>query len=209
MKSAPLQITVLGASGATGRELVLQALDRGHAVVAVARRPERIDVGDHPRLVRRAGDVTDPDSISAALRGSTVVVSGLGAVGKEQGEVLTAGARAVVAAEPERMVWLGAFGTGPSASTAGALARGLLKVVLRSEIHDKVTADTLILASGGTVIHAGPLSNRSGSTSHRTVPLDQVPRRLFPASISRATVAATMLDAAEAGASGVVVPLEG
>jgi len=207
--TTPLQITVLGASGATGLHLVRQALDRGHTVVAVARRPERIDIGDQPRLLRRAADVTDPRSVAEALHDSPVVVSGLGVVGKEQGGVLTAGARAVIAAQPARMVWLGAFGTGPSAAAAGPLTRGLLRVVLRAEIKDKVRADTLVLAAGGTVVHAGPLSNRPGSASPRAVALDEVPRRLLPASISRATVAAIMLDAAESGTGGVIVPLGG
>jgi len=206
---APLRITVLGASGATGLHLIRQAIDRGHTVVAIARRPDRIDVPDGERLLRRAADVTDPNSIAEALRGSSVVLSGLGVVGKEQGDVLSAGARAVIAAQPERMVWLGAFGTGPSAAAAGPLTRGLLRVVLRAEIQDKVRADTLVLGAGGTVVHAGPLSDRLGGISTRAVPLDQVPRRLFPAPISRASVAAVMLDAAESGANGVIVPLNG
>ncbi|WP_248704754.1 NAD(P)-dependent oxidoreductase [Curtobacterium sp. MWU13-2055] len=204
---APLQITVLGASGATGLQLVRQALDRGHTVVAVARRPERIDVPDGERLLRRAGDVTDPDSIAEALRDSTIVVSGLGVVGGERGGVLSAGARAVIAARPERMVWLGAFGTGPSAASAGPLTRSLLRVVLRAEIEDKVRADALVLGAGGSVVHAGPLSNRPESASPRGVLLSQVPRRLFPASISRASVASVMLDAAQSGVRGVIVPL--
>ena len=89
MTTTPLQITVLGASGATGLHLVRQALDRGHTVVAIARRPERMDIGDQPRLLRRAADVTDPSSVADALDDNPVVVSGLGVVGKEQGGVLT------------------------------------------------------------------------------------------------------------------------
>ncbi|ABS03618.1 NAD(P)-dependent oxidoreductase [Kineococcus radiotolerans] len=205
---APLQIAVLGASGATGLHLVRQALERGHTVVAVARRLERIGIGDQPRLLRRAADATDPRSVAEALRDSPVVVSGLGAVGKERG-VLTAGARAVVAARPERVVWLGAFGTGPSATAAGPLTRNLLRVVLRAEVEDKVSADTLVLAAGGTVVHAGPLTNGPGGASPRAVALERAPRRFFPAPISRASVAAVMLDAAESSVSGVIVPLDG
>lgn len=208
MSAAPLEVTVLGATGATGLELTRQALDRGYAVVAVARRPERIALPDSARLIRRAADVRDPPAIADALRGSTIVLSGLGVARREQADVLLAGARAVVAARPSRIVWLGAFGTGPSAQTAGPVTRALLRVILGRELPDKVAADTLVLAAGGTLVHAGPLTNHALSPDRRTVPLDRVPRRLLPAFVGRATVAAAMLDAAEQPTSGVLVPLE-
>jgi uncharacterized protein len=34
-----MQLTILAASGDTGRELTRQALDRGHTVIAIARTP--------------------------------------------------------------------------------------------------------------------------------------------------------------------------
>lgn len=208
MSAAPLEVTVLGATGATGLELTRQALDRGYSVVAVARRPERIALPDSARLIRRAADVRDPPAIAEALRGSAIVLSGLGVARREQSDVLLAGARAVVAARPSRTVWLGAFGTGPSAQTAGPVTRTLLRLVLGRELPDKVAADTLVLAAGGTLVHAGPLTNHTLSPSRRTVPLDRVPQRLLPAFVGRATVAAAMLDAAEQATSGVLVPLE-
>jgi len=64
-------------------------------------------------------------------------------------------------------------------------------------LKDKVAADTLVLGAGGTVFHAGPLSSAPLSIARRTVALDAVPRRFFPARVSRATVAAAMLDEAE------------
>lgn len=207
MSAAPLEITVLAATGATGLEITRQALDRGHSVIAVARRPERLPVPDSARLVRRAADVSDPAGIAEALRGSAVVLSGLGVAAREQADVLLAGARAVVAAHPERIVWLGAFGTGPSAGPSGPITRALLRLALRRELPDKVAADALVLGAGGTLVHAGPLTNGPLSPTRRTVGLDRAPRRLFPASVSRATVAAAMLDAAEQGTTGVVVPL--
>lgn len=208
MSAAPLEVTVLGATGATGLELTRQALDRGYAVVAVARRPERIALPDSPRLIRRAADVRDPPAIAEALRGSAIVLSGLGVARREQADVLLAGARAAVAARPSRIVWLGAFGTGPSAPTAGPVTRTLLRLVLGRELPDKVAADTLVLAAGGTLLHAGPLTNHALSPNRRTVPLDRVPQRLLPAFVGRATVAAAMLDAAEQATTGVLVPLE-
>lgn len=204
-----MELTILAASGATGLELTRQALDRGHTVTAIARTPDRIAVPESPRLIRVAADVRNPESIAAALAGQKIVLSGLGIAGGDQPGALTAGARAVVAAQPHWAIWLGAFGTGPSAHAAGAATRTLLKL-MGDKLADKVMADATILNGGGTVFHAGPLSNGPLSPTRRTAGLDAAPRRLFPARVSRATVAAAMLDEAEdpAHPGAVVIPLE-
>ncbi|WP_328608598.1 NAD(P)H-binding protein [Amycolatopsis sp. NBC_00345] len=205
-----MELTILAASGGTGLELTRQALARGHTVTAVARRPERIEVTGSGRLRRVAADVHDPESVARALRDAPVVLSGLGVAAGDPPGTLTAGARAVLDARPGRVLWLGAFGTGASAAAAGPVTRTLLKLVLRKEIPDKVGADTAILAAGGTVFHAGPLSAGPVSGTRRTVGLGDVPKRLFPARVSRATVAAAMLDEAESPrfAAATAVPLE-
>jgi uncharacterized protein YbjT (DUF2867 family) len=194
-----MNLTVLGATGATGRELTRQALQRGHAVTAIARDPARITVADHGRLTRVTADVRDPESMTRALAGSTIVLSGLGVAHGEKPGVLSAGARAVADARPRRIIWIGAYGTGTSAAAAGALTRTLLRTFMRAELADKVTADTTVLAAGGTVFHCGPLSDGPLSPARRTVTLENAPRRIFPARVSRATVAAAMLDEAESG----------
>jgi putative NADH-flavin reductase len=191
-----VQLTILAASGGTGRELTRQALERGHAVTAIARTPRRIDVPDSAQLTRIAADVRDPDSVKAALRDSHVVLSGLGVAAGDPPGTLTAGARAVTEAHPERIIWLGAIGTGLSAQAGGLLVRSMFRA-MRAKLDDKVAADTMVLRAGGTVFHAGPLTSGPLSPARRTVGLDAYPRRVFPASVSRATVAAAMLDEAE------------
>ncbi|HEY2701122.1 MAG TPA: NAD(P)-binding oxidoreductase [Pseudonocardiaceae bacterium] len=204
-----MELTILAASSATGLELTRQALARGHTVTAIARTPQRVTVPGAPALTRVAADVRDPAAIAAALRGSSTVLSGLGIAGGDQPGALTAGARAVIAAKPDRIIWLGAFGTGGSAPVAGPVTRALLRM-LGAELADKVTADAAVLDAGGTVFHAGLLSTRPLSPTRRTVGLSQAPRRLFPARVSRATVAAAMLDEAEQPrhAGSIAVPLE-
>ncbi|WP_250034491.1 NAD(P)-dependent oxidoreductase [Paractinoplanes maris] len=203
-----LEITVLAASGGTGLELTRQALARGHRVVAIARTPGRIAVPDSPHLLKVAADVRDADGIAAALRGRAIVVSGLGVARREKAGALTAGARAVTQARPDRVVWLGAFGTGASAPATSRLNRALLRL-LGDQIADKVTADTAVLDAGGTVFHAGMLSDGPLSPARRTTGLRDAPKTLLPARISRATVAAAMLDEAEnpAHAGAIAVPL--
>lgn len=205
-----MRLTVLGASGATGQQLIRQALDRGHTVTAVARDPDRLPaVGRDDQLVRVRADVRDADALAHALKGATTLVSALGNTSRDQVGVLTAGARGAVAAAPGRIIWMGAFGTGASAASAGALTRTLLRA-MGAELTDKVTADTTVLDAGGTVFHCGPLSGGPLGEHRRTVDLGQAPRRLFPARVSRATVAAAMLDAAVAPdlPGGILVPLD-
>lgn len=102
----------------------------------------------------------------------------------------------MVDAAPARILWLGAYGTGPSAAAAGLLTRTVLRF-LGDELTDKVAADSLVLQAGGTVFHAGPLADGPISADRRTIGLDAAPRRPFPARVTRATVAAAMLDEAE------------
>ncbi|WP_052488458.1 SDR family oxidoreductase [Streptomyces sp. 150FB] len=70
---APLRCLVTGATGYIGGRLVPELLEAGHRVRALARSPERLR--DHPwagdaEIVR--GDVTDAESVGAALRGIDV-----------------------------------------------------------------------------------------------------------------------------------------
>ena len=204
-----MELVILGATGATGRELVKQALARGHDVIALARDPSRIDAPASPPLRRVRADVHDPQSLAAAIGRDSIVLSALGVPKGDGAGVLTAGARALAALQPARILWLGAFGTGPSAQVAGWLTRSLLSL-MGPRLADKVTADALVLRQGGVVFHAGPLSDALLSPTRRTVALAQAPRRLFPAGVGRASVAAAMLDEAERPrhSGQVLLPLE-
>lgn len=72
-----MRIVVFGANGRTGRQLIGQALDGGHEVVAVTRHPEQMPSRD--RLAVLGGDVTDPAAVHAAVVGGDAVLSVLGA----------------------------------------------------------------------------------------------------------------------------------
>lgn len=196
-----MNLTILAAAGRTGLALTRKAVERGHSVTAIARDPGRIAV---PGARWVAGDVEDPASLAAVIGPDSVVLS---ALGTDRAGVLSAGARAVVAAGPRRIIWLGAFGTGPSAGPAS----DVLAKVLGDRLGDKVEADGMILAAGGTVFHAGMLDDGPESPDRRTVGLDAAPPFDLTATISRETVAAAMLDEAETPRfpGTVAVPLSG
>ncbi|WP_128100901.1 NAD(P)-dependent oxidoreductase [Paenibacillus sp. DCT19] len=71
-----MKIAVIGATGGTGRKVMERALELGHEVVAIARRPEMIPPLEG--LTIRQGDVFDESSLVRAIAGAEVVISCIG-----------------------------------------------------------------------------------------------------------------------------------
>jgi putative NADH-flavin reductase len=71
-----MKLTIFGAGGETGRRLVEQAIDAGHTVTALTRRPDRMPPRAGLRVV--GGDVADPGAVEATAAGSDAVLSALG-----------------------------------------------------------------------------------------------------------------------------------
>ena len=208
-----MKIIIIGASGGTGRELTKQALARGYDVIAVVRNLSSMKDMKSNHLTVREGDVYRKGSIASIVSAhpDAVLVSGLGVSGKDKKnrtDVLATGASEVIAAHPMRIVWLGAFGSGASAQAAGWLTRKILSL-MGDRLKDKVSADTQILNAGGSVFHAGILTDGPLSSGICAVELQHAPRSFLPRSISRANVASLMLDEASSprftGSVGLVM----
>jgi putative NADH-flavin reductase len=76
-----MQLTIFGASGATGTCLVNEALAAGHRVTAVVRDPARMRVPAGERLHVITADVLDPGSITPAVTGADAVITAIGPPG--------------------------------------------------------------------------------------------------------------------------------
>src|SRR3954463_1782566 len=72
-----MNVTVFGATGGVGREVVTQALDAGHHVTAYLRNPAKLTV-THPNLTAITGELTDRDAVQRAVDGADAVISALG-----------------------------------------------------------------------------------------------------------------------------------
>lgn len=72
-----MKIVVFGANGGIGAHVVEQALEAGHEVTAVARRPETV-TRQHKNLQIIKGDALVPASLHQVIAGQDVVVSALG-----------------------------------------------------------------------------------------------------------------------------------
>ncbi|MET9432982.1 SDR family oxidoreductase [Streptomyces sp. NPDC006551] len=92
-----MKLTVFGATGGIGREIVEQALRAGHEVTAVVRDPARLAVTGERLEVFRA-DLTDPAALRGAVAGRDAVLSGLGARSRADAGVAARLTRSVLAA---------------------------------------------------------------------------------------------------------------
>ena len=72
-----MKILIFGATGATGKLIVEQALSVGHEVVAFVRNPAKL-THKHPKLTVVRGDVLDAKQVENAIVGQDAVVSALG-----------------------------------------------------------------------------------------------------------------------------------
>ena len=92
-----MRIAVFGGTGATGRLLIDQALDRGLSVTAYARHPEKLGIEDD-RLTVVAGELSDSAAIDRAVKGSDAVISLLGQGRPVKGTPVALGTRTILAA---------------------------------------------------------------------------------------------------------------
>jgi uncharacterized protein YbjT (DUF2867 family) len=205
-----VNLVVLGATGATGRLLVDQAIARGHEVVAYVRRPDALP--GRPALRVVGGQLTDEPALRTALAGADAVLCAIGP--KRVTELFGADlmqrtlpvvTAAMSAAGVRRLVLLSAFGAGSTISAASPMARGVFGTAMRSVYRDKEVAESRLATSGLDVTTVYPVVLTNGPSNDSDVVRDAatVARISGLPKVSRATVAKAMLDAVEdAGSAG-------
>ncbi|MEO1246469.1 MAG: NAD(P)H-binding protein [Pseudomonadota bacterium] len=85
----PLDIAIYGATGEVGSHIVQEALDRGHRVTAMSRKPERVEMS-HDNLSIAKGDLLDEASVAQIVAGRDVVIVSVRGVIGDSGEPASA-----------------------------------------------------------------------------------------------------------------------
>lgn len=92
-----MNLTIFGATGRTGIELVTQALAMGHHVTAYVRNPAKLTITDE-KLSVVEGSLEETDKINTAVSGADAVISALGPSGNKPGKPLTDGMNQIIEA---------------------------------------------------------------------------------------------------------------
>jgi len=199
-----LKLVVLGATGATGLELVKQAVQRGHFVTAFVRSPERLKHFQE-RITIRQGDLLNSVLLEQAIQGQDAVLSGFGPrvpVAKADANLLERFARALTqamsaAAVKRAVVESVAFLFKDSILPPAYLLGRLLfpKTVADAAAMERIFADTDL---NWTMVRPPELTDKPYTGKYR-VREGHLPR--FGLKISRADVADLMIKLAENHAS--------
>ncbi|MBT2450098.1 NAD(P)H-binding protein [Streptomyces sp. ISL-43] len=199
-----MRLTVFGATGGVGHEVVRQALDAGHEVTAVVRDPARLEVPAHERLrVVVVRDLTDEEALIPVLEGREAVVSALGPASNKQarltpvaGPALRSIVSAMDRAGVSRLSAVSAAPVAPDGPEDGALTRLLVYPLLRRALRD-LYADLAVMEAAiaasrtrWTVIRPPRLLNRPRTGTYRRAIDANVPGGKV---VSRADVADALL----------------
>jgi putative NADH-flavin reductase len=191
-----VKIVIFGAAGATGRELVRQAVAAGHEVRAFVR-DAVAEEGPSVRVFR--GDIVDEEAVLRSIEGQDAAISALGAPTPFQPyPAFRDGVRNILAslrgATAKRLIYLSFVGVPESREQFGFIGRHLIAPrVLRHATEGHRLNEELIKASdtNWTIVRAPKLTNGPRTSSYRVAEYLE-PRGIVP-SLSRADVAELML----------------
>lgn len=154
-----MRLVIFGANGGTGRLLTAQALDAGHRVTAITRKPDGFPVsGDRLQVLK--ADVYDAQDVADVLVGADAVLSTLGVpFTRKPITIYSQGAANIMAAMEQhgikRLVVVSAAATEPSRhADGGFLLNRVLQPLITATIGKTTYADMRVMEA---LLRAGNL----------------------------------------------------
>ena len=158
-----MNIALFGATGGTGHQVLIQALEQGHHIKALARDPSKLPAGQD-RLTPIPGDVLNQPAVDACVQGTDAVVCVLGTrSGAEPIEAL--GTRTIVKAMQDqgvrRLIAVTSLGVGDSKDQIPFFFKILMQLGLKKIMAAKEEQERTIKESGldWTIVRPGGLTD--------------------------------------------------
>ena len=170
-----MRLAILGATGGIGGHLLTWALDNGHFVHALARKPEAL--APAPGLTVFRGDAVDADAVTDVIAETDAVLSALGSRGaKTPGLLATAASNTVAAMEKtgaRRLIAVSAAGAYVQADpNMSRLIKLILPRVFATTYADVRRMEETVRESGldWTLVRPSRLVNRPLTGQYRVAP---------------------------------------
>jgi putative NADH-flavin reductase len=192
-----MNILVFGATGATGHEVVKQALSQGHTVTAFTRNAQKLKIM-HRNLTVTQGSLSDYKLIEHLITGRDAVLSALGASSMFRfDQSVVDGIKNIVTAMTAknvgRFIYLSFAGVKESRSQVGFIIRNVAPAFLSTEIEGHEAKEKIIRESQlkWTIVRPPTLTNGEHKKQFRRG--EGISTNGFVVTISRADVADFML----------------
>lgn len=193
-----MKLLIIGGTGATGRELIKQALEQGHQLTALVRNPEKLKLA-HPNLLVVKGNVLDRAAVENVVKGQDAVLSALGH--KKfivYSNILSTGTRNIASAMEkhavQRFICISSLGIGSSRFKMGLYyTLFVIPFILAFYFLDKARQEKIIRSSklNWTIVRPAQLTN--GKLTGNYAVGENIGNYIITKLISRANVAHFML----------------
>ena len=134
-----MKVLIIGATGATGKSLMREALAQGHKVTALARNPSAVASEDH-RLRVVEGNALDASSLEAAVAGQEAVLSALGTRAARPTTLFSESTHNLIGAMDKhgvrRLVCITGVGVGDSKGHVGFLYDRIIRPFVVKNIYE-------------------------------------------------------------------------
>jgi len=168
-----MRIAIFGASGATGRHLVAQALAKGHTVKALVRSENSLTI-DHASLIKVVGELSHSTTVQSVIKDAHAVISVLGARKGGSQTICADGVRSILQAMlstgVQRLIALSAYGA--SETRNASLYIRFVRSVISEKMRDKDAMEEVVRASTTqwTLVRPPMLTNaKAGGRYHSGV----------------------------------------
>lgn len=194
-----MRLTIFGATGATGMELIRQGLTEGHQMTCLVRTPAIAKLPSEVRQVQ--GDVRDAEAVAGVISGSDAVLTALGSATLRKNDLLDQASANILAGMKKsgvlRIILLGAAGAAYGAEKNMNWIEKLELKIIRSTLLkypflDQAAQEHHLQVSDAdyTIVRPPRLTNGPYTGKYR-IEADSLPRAAK--SIARADVADYML----------------
>ena len=200
-----MKLIVFGPTGGTGLALCRLAVQRGHAVTAFARTPDKLPAELKSTLTVVQGNSNDAAAVTAALAGSyDAVLIALGSAGLMRRDTnVSVGTQNILAgiaavgprATPTRVIVCSSMGASESGPWIPSFIRWMLKHALADkDVQEAAVRAAPTAAIDFVIVRPTGLNDKAGRGTDALAAVASGPTPT--SSISRTDVAAYMLDAA-------------
>ncbi|MFN0188843.1 MAG: NAD(P)-dependent oxidoreductase [Bacteroidia bacterium] len=170
-----MEVILFGASGGTGKEVLLQALEQGHCVTAITRDPSKITIQSESLTVVQ-GDVLS-SNLDHFYRGKDAVICCLGAPANKAGTLRSEGTKNIInamkRANVNRLICQTSLGFSDSSSvlncTSFFFKRVVVPYILKETFKEHHLQEMAIKQSGltWTIVRPGNLTNGKKTENYK------------------------------------------